>query len=112
MSERSFHRGKMVALGAHKASTACLLLRCDVAQGGGGVGRVKSGVKSEGWQGIRAAERRVTRALPIEFPAAVSGCWSPLTWNRPLYPLANIPLNRRREKQYRIMANSSINLNS
>lgn len=113
MSERSFHRGKMVALGGAQSLHGLpppAMWRCT-----GGRWRVKSGVKSEGWQGIRetAAKRRVTRALPIEFPAAVSGCWSPLTWNRPLYPLAiTKTLNRRREKLYRIMANSSINLNS
>lgn len=40
---------------------------------------MKSGVKSEGWQGRRetAAKRRVTRAFPIEFPAVSGWWWSP-----------------------------------
>lgn len=70
----SFHGGKMVGTKEPRLASSC-----DVTlhRGEGGV---KSGVKSEGWQGRRetAAKRRVTRALPIEFPA-VSGCW--LTWN-------------------------------
>lgn len=83
----SFRGGKMVGTKEPRLASSC-----DVTLHREGEGRgVKSGVKDEGWQGRRetAAKRRVTRALPIEFPA-VSGWWSPLTWNRPLYPFASI----------------------
>lgn len=53
---------------------------------------VKSGVKSEGWQGRRetAAKRRVTRAFPIEFPAVSGWWWSPGDVEpAPLHPFAH-----------------------